>query len=370
MGEVVTSTGCRPVVVNKLNVGAYTDKMDGFNPYDIDEDENCIDEQEGDSTIYRRINPNLPSRRKACQHQNKLKVAKCPVSCNLECLPVGFNVVVTWDKTTESRGSSVLHLTKPLKDLIDTYDILKLKFFKNKKIEGKPADEFLNRDEAPIFVNSAGSSIKHLKLSHISKVMGLDVTSYTFRRLVTTWGLSHKSETVRKCEEEALQHTNKVAKISYQQNKQLKPQIFVQRYVTEGNLYPEAIKKSIETAKAACRSSIEQLDLQRKKKRYANLTERFADKKLYQRLIKPLGPRHRIRLSDQNEFKNLVQQSANQNIETVVNQKTPMKFRNWLVRLVCSAGGSPGHELRDTWVRIYRYDVYVLHRITFRIVLL
>ena len=68
MGELVAATGCRPVVLLKLTTGAWVDKKAGFNPYKISKDDCVVDEEDGKDKIYRRIDPNLPPKNRACKH--------------------------------------------------------------------------------------------------------------------------------------------------------------------------------------------------------------------------------------------------------------------------------------------------------------
>ena len=129
MGEIVAATGCRPVVLLKMPNSAYTDKQPGFNPYETSDGDCILDEDDGKEKIYRRVNPNLPPKGKACQHQLELKVAECPVMCEKRCEPDGYNILITWGKTSGTSGPSYLHIPKELKHMMDMYDIKKVKYF-------------------------------------------------------------------------------------------------------------------------------------------------------------------------------------------------------------------------------------------------
>ena len=119
MGEVVLATGVRPIVVTRLTIGSYGDKMAGFNPREISNDDCVVEEEQDDHKIFRRVNPSLPPKHKACEHQAAEKTSICSVYCENRCDPDGFNILVTWDKTHSTNGSSYLHLTRPLKILLD-----------------------------------------------------------------------------------------------------------------------------------------------------------------------------------------------------------------------------------------------------------
>ena len=114
MGEIVASTGCRPVVVYRLLVGPYTNKESGFNPHNVAEGDCIIEDEENGQKIYRRINPNLPPKQLACIHQLENASALCPVNCSERCEPDGFNIFVDWDKTNPTRGPYYFHMPTPI----------------------------------------------------------------------------------------------------------------------------------------------------------------------------------------------------------------------------------------------------------------
>ena len=212
MGEIVAATGCRPVVLMKLTTGAYVDKQPGFNPYNISQDDCMVDEEVGNDKIYRRVNPNLPPKSKAFRHQLDKNVAECPEMCADRCVPDGYNLYITWDKTSGSNGPSYLHIPKELKHMMDIYDIKRIRYFKGRKSPFSPKEDWIHDDSTPFFLNSACSPFKSLDLKHLSEAMGIHVTAYSHRKIVATWALSHASEEIRSAEQEALQHSLTVAK--------------------------------------------------------------------------------------------------------------------------------------------------------------
>ena len=93
MGEIVMTTGCRPVVLYRLKNEDYANKDMGFNPYKIYfGDAIETDEEKNGDKIPRRVNPSLPSRSLACSHQIESESAVCPVGCENACPPDGFNI--------------------------------------------------------------------------------------------------------------------------------------------------------------------------------------------------------------------------------------------------------------------------------------
>ena len=89
MGEIITSTGCRPVVPRHLTVGSYVDKKPGFNPFRVSKDDCILEEEHENIKIYRRVNPNIPPKDKACKHQLEQNKTVCPELCDDRCDPEG-----------------------------------------------------------------------------------------------------------------------------------------------------------------------------------------------------------------------------------------------------------------------------------------
>ena len=357
MGEIVASTGCRPVVVRHLTVGAYVDKKPGFNPYKVTKDDCVVDEEHDNIKIYRRVNPNLPPKDKACQHQLDLRLAECPQLCEDRCDPEGYNLYVTWDKTFGTKGPSYLHLIKPVKDVIDLYDIARSKYFEGRKSPWNSNEDWLNDQDTPFFLNSACSPFQSVDLKHITKAMGVDVTAYSFRKIVSTWALSHDSEEIRNAEEEALQHGLKVAKDKYLQNKQIKPQTLTQKYAEEEMLFPKSVRETIENKEVHAKSIIKKTEEQRAKKRIEVLLDEKATSKKSQLANKPLGPRHRILGTHRNKFIDLIQGITGEETENLLLKMTPLVWRNYIVRILCTTEDLTGELLRKLWIKIYKGDL-------------
>ena len=353
MGEIGAATGCRPVVLLKLPTGAYTDKQPGFNPYNTTKDDCVVDEEDGSDKIFRRVNPNLPPRNKACLHQLDLNVAECPVMCKDACQPDGYNLLISWDKTYGTKGPSYLHIPKELKHLMDIYDVKRIRYFRGRKSPFTNKDDWIHDDATPFFLTAACSAFKSLDLKHISESMGIDVTAYNFRKIVSTWALSHASEEIRSAEEEALQHSLKVAKENYLQNKQSKPQKLTQTYVEEENLFPKSFKEKIEKTNVKVRKAIQNTEVKRTKKRIETLVKKKEAYKLLKSEHRPLGPKHRILFTQRKRFLELLKKV--ENVE--INSLKPLQWRQFVVRAVCTAKDEQGEELRKLWTEMYQGDL-------------
>ena len=89
MSLAVLTTGSRPGVLLKLNIGPFYAGKPAFNIFMVDGEDTEVHEEFGSSQIFRRLNPFLPPRLRACPHQLSLNCARCPESCDLECKPDG-----------------------------------------------------------------------------------------------------------------------------------------------------------------------------------------------------------------------------------------------------------------------------------------
>ena len=355
MGEIVISSGCRPVAVYRMPVGAFTSKKPGFNPYRTTKDDRVLEEQHGEKQLYRRLNPNLPPKNQACEHQLKDKTAHCSVDCGKKCEPEGFNIYCDWDKTRDTKGPCYMHLAKPIKELLDLYDIIKSKFFKD--IKSKNGPDWLNKETTPFFVNSSGSSFQQLDLNHISSAIGVEVTAYDFRRIVTTWAVSHESEEIRRYESETLQHADKVAYDHYVQNKQLKPQTLIQTYIAEEGVLPDPIREEINRAQSRSQSEIlETNEIRKKRQQEALLNEKVRIDKIKME-NKPLGPKQRVLGTDKAQLRAILENITGETIEMIVKRSKPTIWRQFIVRTLCSATGENGEDLINLWSKMYKGDL-------------
>ena len=357
MEEIVAATGCRPKVVRHLKMAAYIDAKPGFNPYDITGEEATLEEDVAGDEIWRRVNPNRPPKEKACSHQIQNKSAICSENCGSQCIPEGFNFWITWDKTQSTKGPYFLHIPTPIKNLMDRYDIIRSSYFKDKMPSFAKDEHWLEDEETPFFLNSASNSFPSLDLKKLSDIFGIDVTGYSFRKIVVTWALNHKSAEIRSAEEESLQHSLKVAKDRYMQNKQTTPQNLVQTYVQEENLYPESFKNEINKGKSDIEKIIAERQEKRAKLRFSKLMIQHEVSRKVKFVNRSLGLRNPILESDRSQFVQTCEDVAGCDIENLITTLKPLQWRNFIVRLVCSTSGESGEKLRSLWIKIYRGDL-------------
>ena len=100
-------------------------------------------------------------------------------------------------------------------------------------------------DETPVFLNSNKSAFQCGQFKSLSAALGIEVTGYNFRKIVSTWAQNHISIEIQRAEEEALQHNYNVAKTHYSQNRQFQPQLIASTYAKEQNLFPRELREMI-----------------------------------------------------------------------------------------------------------------------------
>ena len=356
LGELVAATGCRAVVLLHLTVGSYYSKTPGFSPFEVSPEDSILDEEKENIKIYRRVNPNLPPKGKGCRHQVEENFAICPVQCEDRYDPVGYNIYVDWNKTQGTKGATYLHIPTLLKICIDCFALIRANFFKGRKLTPSGDDSWLQDEETPLFVNSAGSSIEFIDLTRVSEALGVKVTSITHRQTIATWAVNHASEEIRKAEEEALAHSPAVAKEVYMQNKQQMPQTLTQVYMKEENFLPRSFKDQIEVTEKVIKTHVEDTEKSQAKQQYLKLLKDKEERKKLMDMNRPLGPRHRVLGVNRDKFRVLMMELCPEVITSIDTMK-PLQWRNKVVRSVCTASGQSGDDLRNVWKDVYKGDL-------------
>ena len=139
-------------------MGAFVDAKPGFNPHDVSKEGKMVEEELDGDKIWRRVDPNLPPKERACIHQLRDRTAVCAENCAHQCVPEGYNIWVSWDKTQSTKGSYYLHIPTPIKRLMDRYDLIRSNFFQNRKPKSGADDNWLDAVETPFFLNSMCNS--------------------------------------------------------------------------------------------------------------------------------------------------------------------------------------------------------------------
>ena len=177
---------------------------------------------------------------------------------------------------------------------MDLYDAIRTDKLKDRISPWSDNASWLQDRRTPFFLNSACSPFASIDLKHISDVLDIDVSSYSFREIIATWGRSHQSEFIRNTEPIALQHSSKVADKHYVKNKQLQPQEFTQKYIREEQLFPDVLKDTLDNVKEDTKPAMKMAEKSREIKRFRELVDDKDKENRLKREFRPLGPRHRI----------------------------------------------------------------------------
>ena len=348
--EIICCNGCRPCVLRRLPMKTWCDGKPGFNPKAISDGDCCQQESNGEDSLYRRIDPNIPPRHLACIHQIEDNSATCRESCPNEKKPDGVNLYVTFDKTEDNYW---LHLPTYVKCLMDALDIVRERYFKaNAQALGLRLSYF-EEDSTPFFLKSDGSFFDSLELKRLSEELGIDVTSYDFRKQASSWGTSHPNDEVRRAEAVTLQHSEKVAIVDYKLSRQREPQMFTQTYVDENNFYSSKMMDDVQARRTTLDTKVSVKCKERQKIRYQKLVQKKDIRRKNIALIKPLGNRNIILGTEKQRFYKLFESLTGSEINEALGLKL-LERRDHLTKMVCSVTGDIGQEMRELWVNMYR----------------
>jgi len=356
LSELHVHTGRRPVVFERLKNGAYYMMKPGFNPYDVSAGDSVLEEDEIEGKIHRRVNPNCPPSHKACCHQKDLETAVCPVSCPDSCEPDGYNLWCDWDKNRKTSVGSYIHIPRQVKVLIDHFNLVKRNFFGTFKPDSAWDDDWIEQENTPMFLNSKGLPISFIDMTRVSEFMGIDVTAYAYRRIITTWGRSNPDKQIRESEPEVLQHSSKMADETYLQNKQHTAQQFVQAYQKEDGLLTSGIAEKIDQSNNLMKATMVVNDMKMAKKYKDGMLGKETLRKEQLKQNKPLGPKKRFCQADRTEFVKLIFTITGRKIDK---EAKDMRFSNWrrfLMRTICLTDGVTGRRIQELWVSFYRGD--------------
>ena len=153
-----------------------------------------------------------------------------------------------------------------------------------------------------------------------------------------------------------MQHHNLVADEYYKQNKQVKPQMLASTYAREEGLFPKNMKQQISDKKILNKDIIKEKKDKMTSRRIENLAKSRQVSKDNQAKRKRLSSKHRILGAQKVKFVEIVEEITSQKMIEHMKMK-PTQWRHYMVRLVCTAGGRRGDELRDLWEEMYQGDL-------------
>ena len=238
--------------------------------------------------------------------------------------------------------------------MMNRLDIIRTRVYQGKSAKFSSAEDWLEDENTPFFLLPNCDPFEFLNLSKLSALLGINVTSYVFRKFVSTWALAHKSREINKAEPLTLAHSLPVAEERYQLNKQVLPQLLTQTYIREEGFYPIKLKTQLNLERNELDKMVKEKQELRVRKRYQNLLavrERARNAQLNSR---PLGPHNRILAGNRDKFIKTVEKQFGQPVESILKDLKPDEWHASVVRLVCSLEGEDGEALRDLWVEIYK----------------
>ena len=291
-----------------------------------------------DKDLFDSVNPNIPTD----EHQN----------------PIGANITVTWNKNSDSKGSSILHLPKQVLTLVQVYLSKRLKRF---ALEEKFKTGELDL-KVPLFVTGQGTPFRQVKLDKHVKTDACDgpsekVNPGHYRHKLSTWAQIHPDSEVRECEADALQHDPQIAKNYYLLNKKSKPQKLVQTFVTETNSFPSNIQAAIDSAEDRAQEMLTTQAKDGKQARMEQLLKKKNEKVLLRLSNEDYGVKRRILNEDCKKFKVLMEKCHQVDVFEKMEKMSPREWRHFVVRTVCTARDDDGKELRELWKKIYAGDL-------------
>ena len=105
------------------------------------------------------------------------------------------------------------------------------------------------------------------------------------------------------------------------------------------------------------KSTIKITEDKRIKKRIETLIKRKEDYKNLKSEKRPLGPMHRILSTQRKEFLDLIKEVKEIGTDSFLDSLKPLQWRQFVVRIVCTAKEEKGESLRKLWGEMYQGDL-------------
>ena len=205
--------------------------------------------------------------------------------------------------------------------------------------------------------SSEGSSIIRVDLSYLKKILEIDITSYSFRKILSTWSLNHELEIIRQAEMVTLNHSLAVARKHYQQNDALLPQILIQTYVAEEGYLTSDVQQVVSEVSKNTQSAVRDMEEKRQKNYEVSILQ---EKENYIQLRSELTPLSKQKKISDVNFRDFVfnlEKITSINIVDDFKSRTPSAWNKFLMRSVCSASGDVGERIRSIWLSMYKGDL-------------
>ena len=161
----------------------------------------------------------------ACEHQ---KAGYLLCICAKAAKPAGFNVLLSWDKSTKDKQNRFLHIPNHLWEIINAFTIVRDAYFLNLLPDTERNEGKWYQGTCPLFLNSLGKTRTTFTMSMASAQMEVEVNPHMFRKLYCTYLAHHQDPEVRKAHPRVAGHSTEVFEQFYNLNAMERAQCLMQ----------------------------------------------------------------------------------------------------------------------------------------------
>ena len=351
--QLVCLGGNRPCALLGITLRDWAERKQGFCPF-YPEDENETFEED----------PDNDARRVLKDPYKKPKGEKAEE-------PTGFIVNSETDKIAVSANQPCyIWFPNAVADLINDHSLMAQKTL--------PKSVDIYHPNTRLFLNSQGNQITRIECKHFKKYIGLPITSYDFRRSLSTFCLDSKNEAVRNAESSILRHREETGYAYYYQKHGEKVEYVSIQYAKSHGL----IKATVQSVDKYCvtlrnEASKDGWDLtQKRTDRAIEYTQSILEKrKQGLQSARQKGDRNWILPKEYDDFVNGIKEAIKQEKQLLSESKNPGPFKNlikyepgqkeaglfpptkvWQVdmfRVLYGLGGDSGEAMRKSELSVY-----------------
>ena len=306
--QLVCLGGNRPCALLGITLRDWAERKPGFCPF-FPEDENETFEED----------PGNDARKVLKDPYNKPKGEKAEE-------PTGFIVNSETDKIAVSANQPCyIWFPNAVADLINDHSLMAQKTL--------PKSVDIYHPNTRLFLNSLGKPITRIECKHFKRYIGLPITSYDFRRSLSTFCLDSKNEAVRNAESSILRHREETGYAYYYQKHGEKVEYVSIQYAKSHGL----IKASVQSVDRYCvtlrdEASNDGWDLTQKRTDRAIEYQQSVLEKRKQGLqnARKKGDRNWILPKEYEDFLDGIKEAIKQEKQLISDNQNPGPFRNLL----------------------------------------
>ena len=223
--QLICLGGNRPCALLGITLRDWTERKPGFCPFNTEEDSETFQED-----------PKNDARKVLKDPYSKPKGEKSET-------PTGYIVSTETDKIAVSANQPCyIWFPNAIVDLINDHSLMA------QKVVPKSVDIY--HPKTNLFLNSMGKPITRIECKHFKRYIGLPITSYDFRRSLSTFCLDSDIEAVRNSESSILRHREETGYAYYYQKHGEKVEYVSIQYAKNHGL----IKASVQAVDEYCAS--------------------------------------------------------------------------------------------------------------------